>query len=348
MSKRRHTHVQINGGQFLINGQLTYKCREWHNCSIEGLLLNSRMVQGIFDDSNPQTQHRWAYPDTGVWCPDRNTREFAQHMKEWRSHGLLAFTLGLQGGSPEGYSRSQPWRNSAFLPDGSLDIAYMNRLEVILDQADELGMVVILNYFYFGQDNRFESERAVQQATANATAWLHDKGYTNVLIEIANECDNVKYYQPILKPDRITELIELVQIMSRAISPEQQLAVGTSFIGGSIPTDRVVELSDFILIHGNGMDMNWLPLQIEAVRRKTAYRGQPIVNNEDDHFDFDLEDNHLIRSIQLGVSWGYFDPGANDYLNGYQSVPVNWGLSTERKMAFFRKVQEITGASGQE
>ncbi len=29
---------------------------------------------------------------------------------------------------------------------------------------------------------------------------------------------------------------------------------------------------------------------------------------------------------------------------GYQSVPVNWGISSDRKRAFFRAVQEITGA----
>ena len=27
--------------------------------------MNSRMVQGVFDDSNPETIGRWAYADTG-------------------------------------------------------------------------------------------------------------------------------------------------------------------------------------------------------------------------------------------------------------------------------------------
>jgi len=31
------------------------------------------------------------------------------------------------------------------------------------------------------------------------------------------------------------------------------------------------------------------------------------------------------------------------YVDGYQSPPVNWGLSSERKRAFFAKVAEITG-----
>src|SRR5262249_46934851 len=153
---------------------------------VEGLLLNSRMVQGIFDDLNPETRGRWAYPDTKKWDPDRNTAEFLAAMPEWRKHGLLAFTICLQGGSPEGYSKDQPWENNGFEPDGSLRPAYLSRLEKVLDRADELGMVAILGYFYFGQDQRLKDEAAVKAAAKNATAWLLEKGYRHVLIEIAN------------------------------------------------------------------------------------------------------------------------------------------------------------------
>ena len=111
---------------------------------IEGLLMNSRMVQGIFDDLNPDTRGRWAYPDTKRWDAERNTREFIAAMPEWRRHGLLSFTINLQGGSPQGYSQEQPWHNTAFQPDGSLRPDYLGRLERILDRADELGMVAIV------------------------------------------------------------------------------------------------------------------------------------------------------------------------------------------------------------
>jgi hypothetical protein len=65
---------------------------------VEGLLLNCRMVQGIFDDLNPETRSLWDYPD-GLWDAERNTREFVAAMSEWRDHGLLSFTINLQGGS---------------------------------------------------------------------------------------------------------------------------------------------------------------------------------------------------------------------------------------------------------
>ena len=53
--KNRQTVVTIKNDQFYINGKPTYEKRYWKGYKIEGLLLNSRMVQGIFDDLNPET-----------------------------------------------------------------------------------------------------------------------------------------------------------------------------------------------------------------------------------------------------------------------------------------------------
>ena len=208
------TVVSIVGDEFHLNSKPTYAGRVWRGHRIQGLLLKARLVQGIFDDRNTNTVARWAYPDTGKWDADRNTREFVAAMPEWRRHGLLAFTLNLQGGSPTGYSQQQPWHNSAFEADGSLRADYLARLERILDKADELGMVVILGYFYFGQDERLRDETAVLRATDNATRWLLDHGWRNVLVEVNNEC-NVRYDHAILRPDRVHELIGRVKATVR-------------------------------------------------------------------------------------------------------------------------------------
>ncbi len=72
-AQARQTVVSIVADRFLINGQPTYKDRQWHGLPVEGLLMNSRMVQAIFDDRNPETVSRWAYPDTKQWDADRNT-----------------------------------------------------------------------------------------------------------------------------------------------------------------------------------------------------------------------------------------------------------------------------------
>mgnify|MGYP006952615556 CR=1 FL=1 len=132
------TRVEIAGEDFLIDGRPTYEGREWRGGRIEGLLLNSRMVQATFDDLNPETRGQWAYPDTGEWDPERNLAEFLAMLPEYRRHGLLAATVNLQGGSPEGYSKAQPWDNSGFDPDGSPRPPFFDRLRRVLDGLTRL------------------------------------------------------------------------------------------------------------------------------------------------------------------------------------------------------------------
>jgi hypothetical protein len=338
--------VEIHGDGFLINGLPTYPGRSWNGHTIEGLLFNSRMVQGIFDDANPETASRWAYPDTRKWDPNRNTDEFIAAMPNWRRHGLLAFTINLQGGSPEGYSRGkagQLWLNSAFNEDGSLRPAYVARLERILNRADELGMVAIVGYFYYAQAAHLQDEAAVIRATDNATQFLLQHGWRSVLVEIDNECD-IGFRHEILRPERVAELISRVQAKH---GHGHRFLVGTSFRGGAIPNEPVVRASDFILLHGNGVSD---PEEIAAMVRKTravaGYTAKPILFNEDDHFNFDQPENNMTAAISENASWGYFDYRMEGELfdDGYQSVPVNWGISSPRKRAFFQLLSEITGA----
>jgi hypothetical protein len=339
------TVVDIRGDKFFINDEPTYKGRTWNGYSIEGLLFNARLVQGLFDDLNPETRTLWQYPDTHIWDPERNTDEFVAAMGDWYGHGLIAFTLNLQGGSPTGYG-NKGWNNSAFDQSGTLRRDYFARLDRILRNADTLGMVVILGLFYFGQDQFLADETAVVNAIDNTIEWLFETGYRNVIIEINNECDVKSYDHPILKPDRVHELINRVR------GKEQngyRFLVGTSFAGKSIPTPTVVKASDLILIHGNGAaDPKIITRMINETKQLIGYRPMPIVFNEDDHFDFDKPMNNFVAAVQSYASWGFFDyrlKGETDYREGYQSVPVDWKIDSERKKGFFRLLKKITGGN---
>jgi hypothetical protein len=341
-NNKPETVVAIKGDEFLINGKPTYEDRYWNGTKIQGLLMNSRMVQGIFDDLNDTTIYYWAYPDTKKWDADRNTAEFIQNMELWHSYGLLSFTINMQGGSPQGYSMKQPWINSAYREDGSLREDYMKRLEKILDRADELGMVPILGLFYFGQDQNLSDEKAVVSAVNNVIDWLHEKEYRNILIEVNNE-SNVSYDHDILKPARVSELIEMIQKKERN---GFRYYAGTSYGGGFIPLPNVVSSSDFILIHGNGVsDPGYISLMVDSTRKVQGYTPKPILFNEDDHFDFEKDTNNFINAVKSYASWGYFDYRMKDepFEEGYQSVPVDWGINSERKKGFFRLMKEITG-----
>lgn len=338
------TVVSIHGGDFHINGKPTYAGREWRGHRIEGLLMNSRMVQATFDDLNPATAGRWKYPDTGKWDAERNVREFIAMMPEWRKHGLLSLTVNFQGGSPEGYSRSQPWENNAFNPDGSMRPAFLDRMKRVLDEADRLGMVPIVGYFYFGQSPRFRDEDAVRTATDNATRWLLAGGWRNLLIEVNNEA-NLTYRPELLRIHRIHELIARVRDTK---SPDgRRLLVATSFSGNVIPTPEVIAVSDFALLHGNGVkDPKRIVEMVKLTRALPTWRTMPVLFNEDDHFDFDQPMNNFIAAVSEHASWGYFDyrMKGEGFDEGYQSMPANWTSSSERKRGFYKLCAEITGA----
>ena len=134
LRRRRRTEVSIRGQQFFINGKPTYAGRSYKGMKIEGLLMNVRAVQATFDDLNPETRSKWAYPDTGKWDPERNVREFVAALPEWKRYGAAGVhgesagrqSRGLFEGAAVGEHGDRPERRSAagvHGPDGARDRA---------------------------------------------------------------------------------------------------------------------------------------------------------------------------------------------------------------------------------
>ncbi|MGC9347887.1 MAG: hypothetical protein ACP5JG_07105 [Anaerolineae bacterium] len=355
------TEIAIDGKKWLINGTPTYRGRYHQHRPIEGLLFNSRMVQAIFDDENPGTVSNWTYPDTGEWDPDRNTDEFCAMLPEYRHHGLLGVTVGLQGGgsvyTPEVYSN---YINSAFTSEGALKPAYFGRLARVLDAADEAGVIVIVNYFYWRQVEKMKGEEAIKRATEEATDWLLRTGHRNILIDVMNE---FREGTGLLASQRIHELIEIAQ---GTTLDGRRLLVGSS----NMPTDMLApgrwqEMQDFYLPHGNSFWADELRNKLRALKETEAFEAnpRPILINEDSIYLDSLE-----AAVDEYASWGFYCQGygcggwrhgrynwpsrprerSYEALSGYQTVPVNWRINTDFKRAFFERVAEITGAPASE
>jgi hypothetical protein len=343
------TVVSIANGGFAINGTPTYPGRSWNGHRIEGLLFNSRMANAIADDENPATRGAWAYAD-GDWDAERSTREFIAALPAYRAHGLLAVCLNLQGGSPQGYSWHQPWKIGGFTADGALKPDWAARLEQVIAACDRVGMAVILGLFYGKQSGTLKDEAAVKAAVTNVVDWQIARGVQNVLLEIGNEVDLPLFAHDIIGAARCHELIALAKERGAG-----RLLVSTSLVTLRTPPAAILAAADFLLPHGNpvhGPDGPFQPsphgirLQVARWRASPGYRGQPIVYNEDDHYDFDRPDNHLIAAVDSGASWGFFDYRRirERFEDGFQSLPVDWTISSSRKRGFFGLLKEITGA----
>lgn len=343
------TVVSVQNGGFAINGRPTYAGRSWKGHRIEGLLFNSRMANAVADDENPATRGAWAYAN-GDWDPERNTTEFIAALPSYRAHGLLAVCLNVQGGSPQGYSWHQPWSICGFTPEGVLKPAWAARLAKVIEACDRNGMAVILGLFYGKQSGTLHDEASVRGAVTGIVDWLLARGATNVLLEIGNEVDLAGVWaHPIIAASRCHELIVLAQKRSNG-----KLLVSTSLLALDAPSQEILATADFLLPHGNrihGPDGVMQPsphgirLQVERWRSAPGYRGQPIVYNEDDHFEFDKPDNHFVAAVESGASWGFFDyrRSRERFEEGFQSLPVDWTISSDRKRGFFGLLKEITG-----
>ena len=222
------TDVSIDGDRFLINGRPTYEGRSWRGMRIEGLLMNSRMVQGIFDDLNPETRSPVGLPRHEDVGPG------AQHARVPRRDARVAAPRASR--ASRSTSRAAARRATRRTSRGTTTRFNARRLAAPrLSAAGWSGSSTaptswawspILGYFYFGQDQRLENDAAVRRAVREATTWLLREGYRNVLVEIANECDNRKYEQPLIQAPRVHELIELAKSITRrrpAPSRERQL-----------------------------------------------------------------------------------------------------------------------------
>jgi hypothetical protein len=141
---------------------------------------------------------------------------------------------------------------------------------------------------------------------------------------------------------------ELIDRVRKAGRNGPRLLVGTSYGGGTVPQENVVRASDFLLLHGNGVsDPRRIAAMVRQTRAVPGYTPKPILFNEDDHFDFDRPENNFVAAVGAYASWGYFDfrMKGEGFDEGYQSVPVNWSLSSKRKRGFFALLKEITGGS---
>jgi len=326
------TVVSIQGTHFLINGQLTSPGK-----AAEGQLLNTRMAQAVFDDDNPVTVGDWAYPDTHQWDPQRNTNEFLAMLPAYAQHGIRMITVGLQGGCPAHTPPTltcpggdHPWIVSAFNADGSLKAAWMSRLDEVIRTADANGIVVMVQFFYHGQQDKVSDQFT---AVNNITDWLVSGGYRNVLVETANECN--AGFSSYLDCSNEANVVKQVQDRSGG-----KLKVSVSFTGGGMPSDDVISQEDLVLLHGNGQTTQQLVDLINGLKGKAAYQAnpKPIVVNEDS-----TSIDNMNASVAAGVSWGYLDTGLNNYVDGYQSPPVNWTINTAAKQAFFDNTLRLAG-----
>ncbi len=318
------TKISIQNDLFLINDHLTYTEIENSPPKVHGLLMNARFIQGIFDDKAEPS--RFARFGHSTFDPAKHTADLIAALPNWQAHGLRAFTVGFQGGGPCFTIDNNTLHNNPFGEDGlSLDPDYAARMDQLIRGADACGVVVIVSYFYGSQTRFLHDGRAVRNAVTTASRFLQAGGYTNVLIEVANEYDIMPFQiHPLLYyPEGVATLIDLARQKSGG------MAVGCSGRGGSINRE-IAEASDFVLIHGNGCTRQRLYNMVRDIR--SWQLNKPIVCNEDSQVI-----GQLAVAFKTGISWGYYNNMTK------QEPPVDWSITPGEDTFFAHRLAQGLG-----
>ena len=320
-----NTTVGTRGSQILINNQPVYSEIPGVNPNVLGLLFNQRLIQGVFDDKTDPRRFDDLFGN-GRFDPEANTDNLVRALPAWYAYGLRAITVGFQGGWPVGHVDVREIDNNPFGTDGqSLDPAYARRMDRIIRAADALGMVVIVSLLYWAQSRQLRDGRAIQAAIRTGARFIRDNGYTNVILEIANEYNisGFKDHPLVHEPEGMVSLIDLAREQSGG------LLVGSSG-GGGMADEAVVKASDIVLIHGNGQSAGHYYDFVSRVKSWAPDR--PIVCNEDSPCCTRVD-----VALDTGTSWGYY----NNYTK--QIPPADYAVTPGEDLFFARRVARAVG-----
>jgi len=297
----QNTEVSIQGNKWYFNNKMINP-----DSPAEGLLMNVRMVNSVFEDRGTKLQEKLT-----DFRPMENTDAFVVKIPEYVNSGVNAFTISLQGGFP-GYEGAI---NTAFNSDGSLREEYLKRVEKVIRVCDANQAAVILSCFYQRQHSHFSAlkgKESIKNALKNTVAWITERKFTNVVLEVTNEYGHGGFHN---WPDGDWLVSEAGQIELIQLAKQQNplLLVSTSGLGPGFMGRLLITAADFLLIHFNNTSLENYSRKIKALKKY----GKPIVCNEDDKLK-QAGAIALSLSVFNECGWGYMNLAKN------QTIPFEF------------------------
>lgn len=162
----------------------------------QGKMVTARMVQAVYlnDASGARTE------DMTLADAQENTDHFCDNITPYREHGVLCWSIGMEGGNALNQASDPEVLQGDFTPDSSngsrspltaAGTAWKTGRKELLEQVIEAlaaeGMVCCLGLFYQQMFYWHDTQANYRAAMSTVTDWLIEKGYRNVCIDLANE-----------------------------------------------------------------------------------------------------------------------------------------------------------------
>jgi hypothetical protein len=185
----RAFYETTDGGD-LTSGTWTKTYTQPQNpAAMAGKLVTTREVQACFDDN-----------EFAAGLADSNAANFRAQIASYYPFGIKCWSSCLEGGNPDDATGDAQITNpswtynlgaghtSAFASDGlSLKAAHKARWEALIEALSANDMDICLGLFYGRQSGYLNTQTKYENAIRTATTWLIEKGYRNVIIDVANE-----------------------------------------------------------------------------------------------------------------------------------------------------------------
>jgi len=330
------TNVKIINNKFYINNRIANS----------GNFLSEGKLIGVYTDM-------CSFFDEKIMDVAKNKKDFIENLNEWRKSGINLISVGLQNPNPfdEYYKKAREqdkskdisFNSSALKSDGSLDFDDLKNAEEIINAADHLGFVVLVNLLSSACEDIFEDEFAILNGIFNAADWILGKNFTNILVNIT-DISHTFYKSSVLNGGRI---INILKSIKEKVKDKLILGAGIkSFTNiGEKNIEEYIRFSDFIPFypkpkHNTSKMLENIYFFKSKMRELTAGAADgeiPIIMAKGDDLSEKYNSygkNNLTEALENNISWCYYDR------NGFVILPVNWDINSSlEKKRFF----EIAG-----
>lgn len=159
------------------------------------------------------------------------TERHVRNLDNMVAHGINCIGVYLQG-SNGGHPDPAAGRNG-YAPDGTLKPEFARRLEWLVREADQRGMVVMVGLFSPRKDQEFEDEAAIRRAVEETAKFLSRRKLKNVFCDIMHEYSHQRIDHDIFRePNGAQKKAKLTEWFKNA-APEIEAGVCPTYKSGS-------------------------------------------------------------------------------------------------------------------
>jgi hypothetical protein len=132
----------------------------------------------------------WGLRCGNALMSDAVTERHVRNFDNFIAHGINCLGVYIQG-SNGGWPDAGAGKNG-FTPEGNLKPEFARRLEWLVREADQRGMVVMVGVFSPRKDQELKDEAAVQRAVEETAQFLTEHQLRNVFVDLVHEYNSMR------------------------------------------------------------------------------------------------------------------------------------------------------------